>query len=556
MPNWFFQILVVLIALYPTFGLAQQQDSVGGHAESTADTPAKPLPPIPKKNTLANQQQVYIRQIKFDGNSVFDDERLQTLAAPYQDRTISSQELQDLRMAVTQFYIDNGYINSGAIVPDQVVNDGVVTIKIIEGQLDDIQISGNDWLQQSYIENRLKLGNEDVLNIDSLQKRIQMLQQDRLVNRVNAQLVPGLNRGQSKLKVDIQESKPYEFGISFNNWRAPSIGGFQAELYGGIYNLTGYGDALSGRFRLTDGFNDGNIYYSIPFTAYDSRVAAYFDRSDTQISQATFSQLNIRSATETIGFSLSHPFYRTPQSEFLAEIIFEKRRSKTFLFGRPFSFVAGPQNGVADVSVLRLAQQWIDRSAINVIAIRSVFSIGLDLWNATKNAGNRPDGQFFAWRGQFQWVRRLDEKGSQFLFRTEVQLAADSLLPMEKFAVGGATTVRGYRQNLLVRDNGVVASVEFRVPVFRLPLPYISVGQQDGFVQIATFFDFGWSHNTDIATFEPTTIASPGLGLRWDPSPQLHSELYWGIPLRKVNIAGEHDIQDSGIHFLVNLRLL
>ncbi len=459
-------------------------------------------------------------------------------------------------MAVTQHYIDHGYINSGAIIPDQKVEDGIVVIQIVEGSLNEIQITGTEWLNKSYISDRLRLGNEATLNIDVLQDRIQILQQDRLIDRVNAELAPGLHRGQSRLKVEVQESKPYEFGISYNNWRAPSIGGQQAEIYAGTYNLTGYGDSLTGRFRLTDGFNDGNVTYSIPFTSYGSRISAYFDRSDTQISQATFSQLNIRSATETIGISLSHPFYHTPQREFSGELIFEKRQAKTFLFGQLFSFVPGPQNGVSNVSVVRLAQQWVDHSPNSVIAIRSVFSIGLDAWNATKNDNNRPDGQFFAWRGQFQWIHRLNASGAQFLFRTEAQLAADSLLPMEKFAVGGATTVRGYRQNLLVRDNGFVASVELRVPVFRLPIPYISQGPQDGIVQVATFFDFGWSHNTDIPTLEPTTIASPGIGLRWDPHPKFHSELYWGIPLRKVNFGNDHNIQDSGIHFLIDLRLL
>ena len=220
-PNWFPKILAALIAFYPTLGLTQQRDMVNGDSGFGVDKPTTPLPPIPKKNTLASQQKVYLQKIVFVGNRIFDDASLQTLAVTYFDRTISSQDLQDLRMAITEFYIDNGYINSGAIIPDQVVNEGVITIKIIEGRLDDIEITGNDWLQQSYVENRLKLDNEDVLNIGSLQKRIQMLQQDRLINRVNAQLVPGLNRGQSKLKVDIQESKPYEIGVSFNNWRAP-----------------------------------------------------------------------------------------------------------------------------------------------------------------------------------------------------------------------------------------------------------------------------------------------------------------------------------------------
>ena len=139
--------------------------------------------------------------------------------------------------------------------------------------------------------------------------------------------------------------------------------------------------------------------------------------------------------------------------------------------------------------------------------------------------------------------------------RADLQLAEDPLLPLEKLGVGGATTVRGYRENLLVRDNGFIGSVEFRFPVFRLPLPLISEGPQDGRVQLAAFYDFGWSENTDLKSPDPHTISSPGIGLRWDPHRQIHGELYWGFALREVGELGEGDLQDSGIHFALDIRL-
>jgi hemolysin activation/secretion protein len=152
-------------------------------------------------------------------------------------------------------------------------------------------------------------------------------------------------------------------------------------------------------------------------------------------------------------------------------------------------------------------------------------------------------------------VRRLWDTDNQVLVRVDLQLAEDPLLPLEKLGVGGATTVRGYRENLLVRDNGFIGSVEFRFPVFRLPLPLISEGPQDGRVQLAAFYDFGWSENTDVESPDPDTISSLGIGLRWDPHRQIHGELYWGFALREVGELGEGDLQDSGIHFALDIRL-
>jgi hemolysin activation/secretion protein len=101
-----------------------------------------------------------------------------------------------------------------------------------------------------------------------------------------------------------------------------------------------------------------------------------------------------------------------------------------------------------------------------------------------------PDGEFFAWLGQFQWVRRFDPWGAQLVFRTDVQLAEDPLLSLEQFAMGGHATVRGYRENELVRDNGIISSLEVRVPLW-------SDTPGRPMVELAPFFDWGNSWNTD-----------------------------------------------------------
>jgi hemolysin activation/secretion protein len=322
-----------------------------------------------------------------------------------------------------------------------------------------------------------------------------------------------------------------------------------------MHNLTGFGDSLGARYGVTDGLDDVGAFYSFPFTARDTRFKLYFDRSDSEVIEEPFNAIDIRSETETYGVSLSHPFYRTPQRQLLGDLLLERRGSETFLLGQPFSFSPRVRNGESDVTVLRLVQEWVDRRPNQVLAARSTFSLGLDALGATTNPGDLPDGQFFAWLGQFQWVRRLWDTDNQVLVRADLQLAEDPLLPLEKLGVGGATTVRGYRENLLVRDNGFIGSVEFRFPVFRLPLPLISEGPQDGRVQLATFYDFGWSENTDLESPDPDTISSLGIGLRWDPHRQIHGELYGGIALREVDAGGEDDIQDSGIHFALDIRL-
>ncbi|MDQ3960621.1 MAG: hypothetical protein M3255_10240 [Pseudomonadota bacterium] len=100
--------------------------------------------------------------------------------------------------------------------------------------------------------------------------------------------------------------------------------------------------------------------------------------------------------------SFSHLFYRTPQRQLLGELIFERRSSETFLLGQPFSFSPGVRNGESEVTVLRLVQEWVDRRPNQVLAARSIFSVGLDALGVTTSPRDLPDGQFFTWLGQFQ----------------------------------------------------------------------------------------------------------------------------------------------------------
>jgi hemolysin activation/secretion protein len=170
----------------------------------------------------------------------------------------------------------------------------------------------------------------------------------------------------------------------------------------------------------------------------------------------------------------------------------------------------------------------------------------VDVWDATINRSSLPDGQFFAWLGQFQWAQRWGARSIQTLFRMDLQLTSDPLLPLEQIAVGGRFSVRGYRENRLVRDNGFIASMEAGIP--------LSNNQWWGdMVQLVPFVDFGTAWNTTIPTPSPRTLASVGMGLRWSltiPRPILWTpqfEIYWGLPLRHATTSGG-DLQDMGIH--------
>jgi len=76
-----------------------------------------------------------------------------------------------------------------------------------------------------------------------------------------------------------------------------------------------------------------------------------------------------------------------------------------------------------------------------------------------------PSSEFFIWLGQAQYAWRMLDDGTQLVLRGNAQFSDSPLLPLERIAVGGFNTVRGYRENQLVRDDGFSISTEFHYPL-------------------------------------------------------------------------------------------
>lgn len=495
---------------------------------------------------LSEKPAVFVKRFRITGSTRFSQEELSVLTAPYENREITFEELQALRQKITQYYIDRGYINSGAVIPDQQVLDGTVTLKVIEGSITSIDVEGNKHFRSFYIKDRLALASETPVNINNIQQSLQLLQQDPRIRRINAEMSPGVMPGEGILKVRIDEEKPYRAILTAGNNQSPSVGSYRGELMLAHLNLFGFGDIIEGKFGLTEGTNDISLSYLIPVSARDTAIKVYYRKSDSTVVEETFKRLDIESISDTFGLTISQPFYKTPGHEFTLSITGEIRKNATYLLGIPYSF-SDIDDNVTHVTAIRFSQEWISRSQTEVIALRSNFSFGVDAFGATVTESGS-DGLFMSWTGQIQWIRQLSNAGIQMVFRTDMQLANDSLLPMEKFSVGGMNSVRGYRENLLVRDNGIASSIEFRFPVLRNQ-------QGEPVLQFAPFADFGWSWNTEKDTPDPKSISSIGLGLRWSMSKDALFQIYAGHPLRKIKNT-DYDIQDDGIHFQLSWQMI
>jgi hemolysin activation/secretion protein len=501
--------------------------------------------------SLAALDALHVSDIVVEGSSVFSRAELDALTAPYEGRTVSFEDLQELRHDLSRRYVERGYVSSGVVIPDQSVTNGVVVLQAIEGTLTDVVIEGNRRWRDGSLARRVERSVDAPLNVVDLQAGLSRLQRDPSIERLNAELQPGAAPGESYLRIGVAERRPFELTVQAGNDRSAAVGEDRATIGFAYRGLIGNGDALSARVGTTEGAADNLLAYRVPLTARGLALELSLAEQDADIVEEPFAAVDIESRIETRSLTVERPWVDAADRAVTGFVSLEHRRSESTLLDLPFSFSAGDVDGKARGSSLAVGVEWSRRATAHAWATRALVQTGLDTFDATRNAA-APDSEFKLLVAQAEYARRIGWRHGQLFARGVLQLSDEPLLAMYKLPIGGRYSVRGYRESQLVRDNGLAASIEVRFAAF-----LDDSGQRLGKLDLALFADYGLAEDKDDSLFTAgrERLASVGVGLVWQPLPALTAEIYRGADLDDRHNPRD-SLQDRGIHYgLVYRRL-
>ena len=513
-----------------------------------AETSPEPLsPPRAQSAPPVASQEVSIRleRIIFEGNTVMPLENLQEISSGFMGKRLTTDDLHALQNAFTRLYVEAGYANSWAILPDQDLEGGVLRIRVVEGYLADVVVTGNKGYSAAYLRERL-LGDPDrPLNAFELERRIRLLQVEPGIQSIRGELRPGQTRDQAILHAEVSEAPRVGAIADFGDIYNPLIGEMGGHLGVSLLNpIAGRGDRFGAIVGLSQGLTDLQFNYQVPVGRWGTQVEADFRYSQAKIVDEALRPLDIQSEYMAAAIDLSQPIWSGANVQVTAGVRTEWRESRSTLLGFPFSFsIAADSDGEVRDFALRFYQNIFIQTGNDALAFRSTWSVGLNALGATTSSEDRAD--FAAWLGQAQWLKRLPESGVEFFARFNVQLALDQLLPFERFSLGGSSSVRGYRQNQEVRDNGYSLGLEARFPLIREP-------SGRTVLRAGPFVDSGrsWTEPRGDNTSQ-VDLASIGVEALWTPTPQLSFQFIYGIRLIPVPERGETSLQDHGVEFRV-----
>lgn len=473
----------------------------------------------------AESTSVSVTAIAVDGNTVYD---AATLAADYAGLIGRQVTLADIFRAAARIearYRRDGYVLARAIVPAQTVEGGAFRVHIVEGYIDAVQLSDADSAGDAAIIRRYL---DPVIaakpaRIDEIERALLLI--NRLPGVVaHAVLTPETGvPGAARLVIDVHRQTLSAFA-TINN-RGSHFAGPITGSVGGDFNLPG-GAHVGGLLFST--FNSEQNYEEV---SADERVGGSGLRLRGWLSNATthpgsiLAPLDIRSRSQVGGVGADYPVVLLGALSLSARGSLEVTEDRTSTLSTPAS---EDRQRVLRLGIdLQAHDRWQGLTNFSLTAHH-----GLDVFDASHDGGSVPQSRlggradFLKLTGtasRYQPLAALDAGSIAVQLSLGGQCAADKLLALEKFHVGGEEFGRGFNPSQFSGDDGVAESIEMQFTPASHFGPFTAE-------QLYAFFDAAAVHDRGIDGW--TQLRSAGGGMRVDLGAKLSGQFEVAVPYR------------------------
>lgn len=511
------------------------------------DIPATPPTQAPEGGQGAHFR---LSAVIFEGNTVFPDARLQAIAAPYIGRDVTIADVYTLADQVTAAYRNAGYILVRAIPPAQQITDGRLTIRIVEGFIDQSKVQGDAGGARPLLEAYgRKIASIRPLTAEVLEREL-LLASDIAGFRVRSVLTPSpTKQGAADLTL-IVDRRPIDAYLSFDNRGSKYLG--PLEVQGGV----GFNDVFGTAGRL--GINAVVTPNSGPELAYgalsyDQPIGTDGLRFFGSVSFTATKPGDILATLDTNGqainstVSLSYPFIRSRDLNLTGAVSFETSdvRSSNFAVKPLFS------DHIRSLEA-RVFANFLD-SWGGYTAASAWITQGLGIFGATESASPvksraNASGEFTRANFEVTHDQPLFANLSVGLAGAAQTSFGDNLLASEQFSLGGNAYSRAYDPSEVTGDSALAGRIELRwdapngLPVVTNVQPY-------------AFYEGGnvWLEHPLPAEPPSQSLYSAGLGLRFAVASHFSANVEWAVPLNRPVAASGN--RNSRVFFVVTAAL-
>jgi hemolysin activation/secretion protein len=408
-----------------------------------------------------------IWEYEVEGNTVLPVEAIERAVQPRLGPGRSMKDVDEARNALEAAYQQAGYLTVLVDVPEQRVDGGIVLLRVIEGKVGGLYVTGSRYHSQGYIRERVAgLQPGAVPNFNEVQAQLATVNRsdDR---RVQPVLKPGRLPGTVDVELQVADELPLSGSLEVNNNHSRDttplrVTGsvrydnlFQRDHSLTLTAITAPAETSQSQVVIAN--------YGIPLGGADSwSFSLAWSNSDVE----TLGSTQVLSRGTTFSLRRHLAFGRADGSRLFSAGFDLKNLKERVDFDTPLRYVPFQ---------LAYADQWNDGPDRVVLNGGFTFTIGAlsqrdvicpsdvdPAAQADQFACKRfgASASFAAFKLDSRWTH--DFGPVSLAGRLGLQIASGPLVSAEQYALGGAETVRGYLENEASGDHGVLASLELR----------------------------------------------------------------------------------------------
>ncbi|KPA07039.1 peptide transporter [Pantoea agglomerans] len=464
-----------------------------------------------------------INQISLQQASLITPDTQKRLVAPYINQCLSLDRINQLVRAISEWYVQRGYITSRAFLTEQNLSHGTLNITVLEGKLEAIHLQGAS-ARQLNMAFPTRAGR--ILNLRDIEQGMEQINRLR-TTPVQIEIIPSSQPGYSIVNLTSTPEFPLTLGLNMDNsgQRSTGIGQLSGSLVGN--DLLGVADrwfVSGGRSSAFSDWRDaqnfqagvsvpygyGLLDYSYSWSNYHSRFNAnsfdWYSNGDNISNRLSGSWVLFRNGQIKTGVQLGLNHYVS--HNWLNETLLQSSSRK--------------------LTSLQIGFNHTQKIAGGVATLNPMLSRGMPWFDAESDKGKSddfPKAEFRKWSVSSSYQRPVTQK-MWWLSSFYAQWSPDRLYGSERLTIGGENSVRGYKEQYLSGDVGGYLRNELNYSLFTLP----AIGE----VSTTLALDGGWLQSDKQDRYAAGTLwgSSLGLGTR---NAHVSTQLSLGIPVSYPN---------------------
>ena len=495
----------------------------------------------------AQVAQFNVFEYRVEGSTLLPTQAVERAVYPHMGEQKTLADVEKARDALEKAYHDSGFLTVLVTIPQQKVDSGVVKLAVTEAPVERLRVVESRYFLPSDIKAGVpELAEGNVPNFQHMQTELAALNRspDR---RITPVLRPGKTPGTVEVDLKVQDQLPLHGSVELNDRYSQDTSRTRLSAsmrYDNLWNKQ-HSLGLTVQTSPSDPKESKvlSANYTVPLSGGDF-LALYGVKSDSDV--AAVGTLSVVGRGTVLGLRYIRSL---PGSEtFFHSASFGADYKD---FDQSVELIdSGGFNTPIKYLPLTLGWDatWLDEGSTSKLGLSFNFHlqglVGTEQQFADKRFKGRPAYAYV--RGNAAHDMILPQ-GYGLSARTSWQLAGQSLISNEQFAIGGADTVRGYTESAALGDRGLALSLEAKTP--NLSALMSSLGDSVTSVQALAFVDAGSVRVIDpISATDRFTLSGIGLGLGVKGWGGLDVSLTWAYPLKAV---GNTQRGDHRFHFNV-----